>query len=165
MLTHFGPYGRNYIYLFNVNKIDWNTLVPFKSLKFLESAIQPPVDQFLFHFMRVLFLFGKIMCRYPHRGFTRLCSEFWICLCFITDPKGRQCFHRCLSVHNRPHGYWFTARPCYSAVGTHPTWILSCFLCFLTSTIVTFFNLSWWNRENLIQILIGHVVKRTKTLS
>ena len=27
-----------------------------------------------------------------------------------------ECFHRCLSVHNRPHGYSFTPRPCYGAV-------------------------------------------------
>ena len=34
--------------------------------------------------------------------------------------------HRCLSIQNRPCGYWFTARPCYGAVGTHPTGMLSC---------------------------------------
>ena len=44
----------------------------------------------------------------------------------FTDYKGRKCFHRCLSVHNRPDGYWLTARPCYDAVGTHPTGMLSC---------------------------------------
>ena len=27
----------------------------------------------------------------------------------------------CLSAHNRHRGYSFTARPCYSAVGAHPT--------------------------------------------
>ena len=32
------------------------------------------------------------------------------------------------SVHNWPHGYSVTAHPCYSAVGTHPTGMLSCFL-------------------------------------
>ena len=26
------------------------------------------------------------------------------------------------------HGHWFTTRPCYSAVGTHPTGMLSCYL-------------------------------------
>ena len=31
-----------------------------------------------------------------------------------------------VSVHNRPYGYSFTARPCYGAVGTHPTGMLSC---------------------------------------
>ena len=31
-----------------------------------------------------------------------------------------------VSVDNRPHGYWFTARPCYGAVGMHPTGMLSC---------------------------------------
>ena len=30
-----------------------------------------------------------------------------------------------LYVHNRPHAYRFTARPCYGAVGTHPTGKLS----------------------------------------
>ena len=28
-------------------------------------------------------------------------------------------------VHNRPHGYPFTARPCYGAAGMHPTGMLS----------------------------------------
>ena len=28
-------------------------------------------------------------------------------------------------VHNRPHGCWFTAHPCYGTVGTHPTGTLS----------------------------------------
>ena len=32
----------------------------------------------------------------------------------------------CHSVHNRPHGYLVTVHPCYSAVGTHPTGMLSC---------------------------------------
>ena len=32
----------------------------------------------------------------------------------------------CNSVHNRPYGYSVTAHPCYSAVGTHPTGMLSC---------------------------------------
>ena len=31
-------------------------------------------------------------------------------------------------VHNRSHGYSFIARPCYGAVGTHPTGMLSLFL-------------------------------------
>ena len=30
------------------------------------------------------------------------------------------------SVHNRPHGYSVTGHPCYSAVGMHPTGMLSC---------------------------------------
>ena len=35
-----------------------------------------------------------------------------------------------VSVHNRPRGYSFTARPCNSAVGTHPTGMLSsCLKC------------------------------------
>ena len=32
----------------------------------------------------------------------------------------------CHSVHNRTHGYWFTTHPCYGAVSTHPTGMLSC---------------------------------------
>ena len=32
----------------------------------------------------------------------------------------------CHSVHNWPHGYSFTAHPCYGAVVTHPTGMLSC---------------------------------------
>ena len=31
----------------------------------------------------------------------------------------------CHSVHNQPHGYWFTAHPCYGAVGSI---LLQCFL-------------------------------------
>ena len=31
------------------------------------------------------------------------------------------------SVHNQSHGYCVTAHPCYSAVGTHPTEMLSCY--------------------------------------
>ena len=30
------------------------------------------------------------------------------------------------SVHNRPHGYSVPANPCYGAVGSHPTRMLSC---------------------------------------
>ena len=37
-------------------------------------------------------------------------------------------FFKCLSVHNRPHGYSFTAWP-YGAVGMQPTGMLSCFCC------------------------------------
>ena len=33
----------------------------------------------------------------------------------------------CHSVHNRPHGYSFTAHPCYGAGGMHPTGMHSCF--------------------------------------
>ena len=33
----------------------------------------------------------------------------------FTDRKGS------LSVHNRPHAYWFTARLCYGVVGMHST--------------------------------------------
>ena len=29
-------------------------------------------------------------------------------------------------VHNQPHGYSFTARPCYGMVRTHPSGMLSC---------------------------------------
>ena len=41
-------------------------------------------------------------------------------------PQGKVVFSQ-VSVYNRPHGYWFTARPCYSAVGTHPTGMRSCY--------------------------------------
>ena len=34
----------------------------------------------------------------------------------------------CHSVHDRPHGYPVTAHPCYGAIGTHPTGMLSCCL-------------------------------------
>ena len=34
----------------------------------------------------------------------------------------------CHSVHNRPYGYSITAHPCYGAVATHPTGMLSCCL-------------------------------------
>ena len=39
-------------------------------------------------------------------------------------PQGKVMFSEACnshSVHNRPHGYWFTAHSCYGAVGTHPT--------------------------------------------
>ena len=39
------------------------------------------------------------------------------------------------SVHNRLHGYWFTAHPCYGAVGMHPTGMLSCFKVILSSRL------------------------------
>ena len=42
----------------------------------------------------------------------------------FTDRKGK------VFVHNWPHDYSFTARPCYGAVGTHPTGMLSCFFKF-----------------------------------
>ena len=48
----------------------------------------------------------------------------------FTGRKGRKSFHRCLSVHNRARGYSFTARPCYSTVGTHPTGMLCCLVVF-----------------------------------
>ena len=35
------------------------------------------------------------------------------------------------SVHNWPHGYWFTARLCYGVVGTHPTGMVSCVTLYL----------------------------------
>ena len=34
----------------------------------------------------------------------------------------------CHSLHNWPHSYLFTAHLCYSAVGTHPSEMLSCYL-------------------------------------
>ena len=45
-------------------------------------------------------------------------------------------------VHNWPHGYW-TARPCYGAVGTHPIEMLSCKMKFsLQSVFVSNFSLN-----------------------
>ena len=44
-------------------------------------------------------------------------------------PQGKVMFSQASvshSVHNRPHGYSFTAHPCYGAVDTHPTGMLSC---------------------------------------
>ena len=38
------------------------------------------------------------------------------------------------AVHNRPHGYSVTAHPCYGALGTHPTGMISC-SSLLTETI------------------------------
>ena len=37
----------------------------------------------------------------------------------------------CHSVHNRPYDYSVTPHPCYSAVSTHSTGMLSCFTCVL----------------------------------
>ena len=33
----------------------------------------------------------------------------------------------CYSVHNRPHGYSFTAHPCYGTTNMHPSGMLSCY--------------------------------------
>ena len=44
----------------------------------------------------------------------------------IYRRQGKVMFSQ-VSVHNLPHGYSFTARPCYCAVDTHPTRILSCY--------------------------------------
>ena len=44
-------------------------------------------------------------------------------------PQGEVMFSQVFLCHNRPHGYWFTAWPCYSAVSTHPAGMLSCFKC------------------------------------
>ena len=41
-------------------------------------------------------------------------------------------------VHNQPHGYWFPAHPCYSAVGMHSTGMFS-------------FNYSFHNDNSCIQ--------------
>ena len=35
------------------------------------------------------------------------------------------------SDRNLPHGYTVTTRPCYGAVSTHPTGMLSCFKVFM----------------------------------
>ena len=44
-------------------------------------------------------------------------------------PQGKLIFSQMSashSVHNRPHGYLVTAHPCYGAVCTHATGMLSC---------------------------------------
>ena len=50
----------------------------------------------------------------------------------VADHKGTMAMFSqacvCHSVHNRLHGYSFTAHPCYGAVGTHSTGMLSCFI-------------------------------------
>ena len=49
-------------------------------------------------------------------------------------PQGKVLFSQVgvsHSVHNRPHGYSITARPCYGVAGTHPTGMLSCLAKFL----------------------------------
>ena len=45
-----------------------------------------------------------------------------------TSMEGNVFTGVCHSVHNRPHDYSVTAQPCYSAVGTRPTGMLSCYL-------------------------------------
>ena len=50
---------------------------------------------------------------------------------FLRDyyrPQGKVMFSQASvsPVHNQPHGYSVTAHPCYGAVGTHPTGMLSC---------------------------------------
>ena len=62
-------------------------------------------------------------------------------VCF-TDRKGKVMF----SVHNRPHGYSFTARPCYVVGGTHPTGMLSCCMVLLRFHS---YNLVWPSHSSL----------------
>ena len=45
----------------------------------------------------------------------------------FTDRKGKVMFSQ-VFVHNWPNGYSLTARPCYGAVGTNLTGMLSCLL-------------------------------------
>ena len=61
-------------------------------------------------------------------------SLFRVYLFMLIDRKGKVMFSQ-VSVHNRSHGYLFTARPCYAhgAVGTHPTGMFSCISFFLVS--------------------------------
>ena len=49
----------------------------------------------------------------------------------FNDHKEKVMFSQ-VFVHNPPHGYSFTTHPCYCAVGTHPTGILSCHSCVRT---------------------------------
>ena len=48
------------------------------------------------------------------------------CRFLPTAREGNVFIGVCHSVHNRPHGYSVTANPCYNAVGTHPTGMISC---------------------------------------
>ena len=52
---------------------------------------------------------------------------FWkrLPLLFPTTREGNVFRGVCLSVHNLSHGCSVTARPCYGAVGTQPTELLS----------------------------------------
>ena len=52
----------------------------------------------------------------------------------IADRKRKGIFSQ-VFVHNRPHGYSFTASSCYGAVGTHPTGMLSCLTRFLSKNV------------------------------
>ena len=50
-------------------------------------------------------------------------------LCSYYRPQGKVMFSQASVIpsHNRPHGYSFTAHPCYGAGGMHPTGMHSCF--------------------------------------
>ena len=53
----------------------------------------------------------------------------WLTDWHLYRPQGKVMFSETSvshSVHNRSHGYSVTAQTCYSAVGTHPTGMLSC---------------------------------------
>ena len=68
----------------------------------------------------------RYMGYYWIRSTSRRYASYWNSF-LLPAVRGRQCFRRCLSVHNQRHGFSFTARPCYGAIGTHPTGMLSCF--------------------------------------
>ena len=57
-------------------------------------------------------------------------TEWAVCILLecilVTDHKGNVFTGVCHSVHNRPHGYSFTAHLYYCTVGTHPIGMLSC---------------------------------------
>ena len=60
-------------------------------------------------------------------GLFSFCPNFFSVLFFLpTGGEGNVFTRVCQSVHNRPHGYWFTTHPCYGAVSMHPTGMLSC---------------------------------------
>ena len=58
----------------------------------------------------------------------------------VTDRKEKVMFSQ-VSVHNRPRGYSFTARSCYSTVSTHPTGMLSCFYGISTPKLTSFYTI------------------------
>ena len=68
----------------------------------------------------------RYMGYYGIRPSSRRYTSYWNVF-LLPTVRGRQCFRRCLSVHNQPHGFSFTVRPYYGAIGTHPTGMLSCF--------------------------------------
>ena len=75
-----------------------------------------------------------------------LCSALYL----PTVKEGNVFTGVCRSGHNPPHGYWFTAHPCYGMVGMHPTGMLSCYCSEIKCT-----HLRWASGYNE-QIFLHH---------